>query len=123
MDEGQEEEQTENDSNDKPKQSKNTDSNSYSYDFYAYSNIFFQTEKINLPRGKVVEENSIHSSPSHGFRRAASPQRNFDGVNEYEGDNDQFYSLRPGSLSPGKVDKEYQEKMYSTTGPPDFDEN
>lgn len=64
---------TENDSNGEEKPSKNTDSRSHSYDFYAYQNIFFQTEKINLPRGKVVEENSIHSSPSHGFRRAASP--------------------------------------------------
>jgi hypothetical protein len=44
-------------------------------------------------------------------------------VTEYEGDNDQFISLRPGSLSPGKVDKDYQEKMYSTSGPPEFDEN
>ena len=73
LEEGEEEEMTENDTHD-GKPSKNTDSLSYSYDFYAYSNIFFQTEKINLPRGKVVEEDSIHSSPSHGFRRAAKPQ-------------------------------------------------
>jgi len=46
-----------------------TDSHSQSYDYYAYTNVFFATEKINLPRGKVVEQNSIHSSPSHGFRR------------------------------------------------------
>ena len=122
LEEGEEEEMTENDTQD-GKPSKNTDSNSYSYDFYAYSNIFFQTEKINLPRGKVVEEDSIHSSPSHGFRRAAKPEGQFDSVAEYEGENDQFCSLRPGSLSPGKVDKDYQEKMYSTSGPPEFDEN
>ena len=41
---------------------------SNSYDFYRHTTVFFQTEKINLPRGKVVEPDSCHSSPSHGFR-------------------------------------------------------
>ena len=31
------------------------DSHYQSYDYYAYTNVFFATEKINLPRGKVVE--------------------------------------------------------------------
>ena len=37
---------------------------------------FFATEKIRLPRGKVVKDDSLKSSPSHGFRKvrpSASP--------------------------------------------------
>lgn len=30
---------------------------------------FFITQKINLPRGRVVREDSLKSSPSHGFRK------------------------------------------------------
>ena len=30
--------------------------------------------------------------------------------------------MRPGTLSPTKVDRDYQEKTRGTTGPPEFDE-
>ena len=52
-------------------------SNSYSnsYDIYNYTNVFFTTERIDLPREKVVHPNSIHSSPSHGFRQRDSHDR------------------------------------------------
>ena len=43
------------------------------YDDYYYNQAaFFTTEKINLPRGKVVKEDSLKSSPSHGFRQMQS---------------------------------------------------
>ena len=51
----------------------NTYSMSHSYDLYNYSNVFFATEKINLPREKVVDIQSANSSPSHGFRQQMSP--------------------------------------------------
>lgn len=43
------------------------------YENYYYNqSAFFTTEKINLPRGKVVKEDSLKSSPSHGFRQRES---------------------------------------------------
>ena len=36
--------------------------------YYYNQSTFFATEKINLPRGKVVNDDSLNSSPSHGFR-------------------------------------------------------
>ena len=37
-------------------------------DYLAHS--YFATERIDLPRGRVVKEDSFASSPSHGFRKA-----------------------------------------------------
>ena len=59
-----------------------TNTQSHSYDIYDYSNIFFATERINLPRGKVVKEDSVRSSPSHGFRRGMSPGSQIDDMND-----------------------------------------
>jgi len=50
-----------------------THESSNSYDVYNYANVFFATEKINLPRDKVVEVQSNNSSPSHGFKQDVSP--------------------------------------------------
>lgn len=52
-----------------------TNESSNSYDIYHYTNIFFATEKFNLPREKVVDVQSCRSSPSHGFKQSFSPNQ------------------------------------------------
>ena len=52
----------------------NTSSESNSYDIYNYANVFFTTEKINLPRGRVIKQKSCGSSPSHGFVEPADEE-------------------------------------------------
>lgn len=54
-----------------------------SAEYYRLSGTFFCTEKINLPRGKVVPEDSCRSSPSHGFR----PQADTGAVTGMKGNN------------------------------------
>jgi hypothetical protein len=76
------------------KEESNSYSNSHSYDIYNYSNVFFATEKINMPRDKVVNIESANSSPSHGFRRHAKG---------------------PGSISPKRVGKEYLEQIVGSS--------
>jgi hypothetical protein len=75
-----------------------TDSHSNSYDYYAYANVFFATEKINLPRGKVVEEDSVHSSPSHGFRNGQDDD--FDVGSRQSCLTKEAMAFRPGTISP-----------------------
>lgn len=41
-------------------------------DYLAFN--YFSTEKIDLPRGRVIKEDSRKSSPSHGFRKENSPE-------------------------------------------------
>lgn len=51
-----------------------TMTNSYNiYNVQEKKNVFFVTEKFNLPRERVVEADSCHSSPSHGFKNENSP--------------------------------------------------
>lgn len=78
------------------------ESGSHSYDYL--HNVYFATEKINLPRGKVVEEESLRSSPSHGFRKAESPGTPYD--DEFNGPYCKT-SFRPGSISPNKIGRVY----------------
>ena len=109
-----------------------TQESSHSYDDWNYANVFFATEKINLPRDKVVEVLSSNSSPSHGFKQDISPitQKTNKGlarVNEqvnigsFENqDRDQNIpqqrkSLRPGTISPSKVHGVFMKK------PPTYD--
>lgn len=82
-----------------------TNTQSHSYDIYDYSNIFFATERINLPRGKVVKEDSVRSSPSHGFRRGGSPG----GEDEQDDGRGDGEVTGPGVLSPGKVCRGYMD--------------
>jgi hypothetical protein len=46
-----------------------------SAEYYRQQGTFFCTEKINLPRGNVVPEDSLRSSPSHGFRQQTSSRK------------------------------------------------
>jgi len=100
----------------------NTYSISHSYDVYNYSNVFFATEKINLPRDRVVDVQSVNSSPSHGFRREISPCKK-DNHSESGDGNPVKFSMRPGSLSPRKVGQNYLAHINGTTEPPGYDPN
>ena len=107
---------------------------SNSYDFYKHTNVFFQTERINLPRGKVVEPNSAHSSPSHGFRWSRSPTAdpakdpqispNPHGYGDSSCGKTKKISLHccPGSISPNKVGRVYMEQIEGTSMPPEYDD-
>jgi hypothetical protein len=107
----------------------NTFSNSHSYDIYNYSNVYFATEKINLPRERVVDIQSANSSPSHGFRREMSPAQPGHCCKENHSEdgepysNQIMFSMRPGSISPRKVGKDYMEQINGSSAPPAFDPN
>lgn len=105
-----------------PHQSVTTQSVSNSYDVYKYANVFFTTEKIDLPRDKVVEINSNASSPSHGFKQGVSPMTTKTPAQAYGEEHKigSFYnqtkqqktraSMRPGHISAEKVSKIFMKK-------------
>ena len=104
----------------------NTVSESCSYNIYDYSNVFFQTERISLPREKVVEINSIHSSPSHGFREDSEEiheRADCKSNHSEEHVGCQHFTLKPGNLCPEKISKDYQEQIHGSCLPPKFDPN
>ena len=69
-------------------------------DYLAHN--MFATERIDLPRGRVVREDSRKSSPSHGFRKTDSPEP-ISAVPYVT----EFTERLPGSLSPDKVGRNY----------------
>lgn len=68
---------TQNDASKHETQSKTEMTMTNSYNLYNYEqttkNVFFVTEKLNLPREQVVTPNSNNSSPSYGFKHKFSP--------------------------------------------------
>ena len=90
--------------------------NSYSYDIFDCSKVFFSTERINLPREKVVIPETVHSSPSHGFARNEEKEI-LDEINIKKFDEEEE---QPGFLSASKVSKVYLEKIVGNTRPPEY---
>ena len=90
--------------------------------------MFFVTEKINLPREKVVKADSANSSPSHGFMMDEEYERNNKLLDEVEckrfEDLDEKEVLRTklGNISEKKVGKVYLEKILGNAKPPKFDD-
>ena len=77
-------------------------------DYLAHS--YFATEKIDLPRGRVVKEDSLKSSPSHGFRKvnrrgSISPIPMRFELNEMDLRRDIVQD--PGAISPNKIARKY----------------
>ena len=71
-----------------------------------------------------MEQNSIHSSPSHGFRRGPNEQIDFENRSVRSGgfEDQEPISFRPGTISPAKVGRVYMEQIKGTNFPPDYDE-
>ena len=73
-----------------------------------------------------MEEDSVQSSPSHGFRRGPPSHQDFDNRSVRSGgfENVQHepLSFRPGTLSPAKVGRVYLEQIKGTNFPPKYDE-
>ena len=84
------------------------------FDPFYNQGAFFATEKIRLPRGNVVREDSLKSSPSHGFRQSMTPLSPDNIQVEFK------IGARPGAISPNKIKNKYQMKIDGTDKPPRY---
>jgi hypothetical protein len=96
---------------------KTNQSSSESYDLLNYAKVLFATERINLPRDKVVDAQSNQSSPSHGFKQEISPLTQITAFIAGPAGAPTRPSLRPGTISPSKIKNVYMKQ------PPAFDPN
>ena len=90
-------------------------------DYLAHS--YFATEKIDLPRGRVVKEDSLKSSPSHGFRKAErlgsmSPVPMMLEMNDIKL---RSAFVDPGAISPNKIARKYLKPIRGTEDAPDYE--
>lgn len=117
---------TQNDPSKHETQSKTEMTMTNSYNLYNFEtgnkNVFFVTEKLNLPREQVVLPNSNNSSPSYGFKHKFSPAtpegkvRNdaligsfYDQHNKNQGSS-QRPSLKPGKICAQKIVSQYMKE-------------